>query len=133
MSLVQLIYASRLVGDESVLNAIHSHAVRNNTARTITGMLLYADGRFLQALEGESKDVHRTFDYIKQDVRHSSVCLLLDAAIDERAFWHWNMGFRHLQHEELAKFPEYLAYFEDDFSLLKAQPQMALEILKTFV
>lgn len=131
MSLIQLVYASRLVGDESVLKAIHSHAVRNNTARTITGMLLYANRRFLQVLEGESKAVHATFSYIKADSRHEHVTLLLEQAIEEHYFQHWNMGFRHLQEEELARFPAYAAYFKDDFTHFKQQPQVALEILKT--
>lgn len=131
MSLIQLVYASRLLGDESVLNAIHSHAVRNNTAHTITGMLLYANLRFLQVLEGDSKAVHATFDHIKADPRHEHVTLLLEQKIEAHYFQHWNMGFRHLRDEELAQFPAYAAYFEDDFSHFKTQPQMALEILKT--
>lgn len=78
MSLIQLVYASQLRGDESVLSAIHSHAVRNNTAHTITGMLLYANRRFLQVLEGERDVVHATFSHIKADPRHEQVTLILD-------------------------------------------------------
>ncbi|MFZ6819127.1 BLUF domain-containing protein [Undibacterium sp. Ji22W] len=130
MSLIQLVYVSRLVGDESVLKSIHSHAVRNNTAHTITGHLLYANGRFLQVLEGEPKQVHQTFEYIKHDVRHQHVTLLLEQTIEERAFMHWNMGFRHLSTDELDQLPAYKAYFEDDFSAFKIQPQIALEILR---
>ncbi|MFZ6798850.1 BLUF domain-containing protein [Undibacterium sp. Di24W] len=130
MSLIQLVYVSRLRGDESVLKSIHSHAVRNNTAHTITGMLLYTNKRFLQVLEGDSKVVHATFAQIKVDSRHEHVTLLLEQKIEAHYFQHWNMGFRHLLDEELASFPAYAAYFEDDFSHFKAQPQIALEILK---
>jgi len=133
MSLIQLVYASRLVGDESVLRSIHSHAVRNNTAHTITGHLLYANGRFLQVLEGESKQVHQTFAHIKADPRHEQVTLLLEQSIAERAFQHWNMGFHHIKPEELDQFPAYKSYFQDDFSAFKVQPLIALEILRSFV
>jgi hypothetical protein len=132
MSLIQLVYASRLCGDETVLRPIHSHAVRNNTVHMITGMLLYANKRFLQVLEGDSKAVHVTFAQIKADSRHENVTLLLEQKIEAHYFQHWNMGFRHLLDEELASFPAYAVYFEDDFSHFKTQPQIALEILKTF-
>lgn len=133
MSLIQLVYASRLVGDESVLKAIHSHAVRNNTAHTITGHLLYANRRFLQVLEGEAKQVHQTFAHIKADPRHEHVTLLLEQSIADRAFMHWNMGFRQISAEELDQFPAYKSYFQDDFSAFQVQPLIALDILKAFV
>jgi hypothetical protein len=133
MSLIQLVYASRLAGDESVLHSIHSHAVRNNTAHTITGKLLYSSGRFLQVLEGEPAQVHRTFDLIKADPRHRDVTLLMEQTISERAYTHWNMGFRHVQSADLDQYPAYKAYFQDDFSALKIQPLIALEIINNFV
>lgn len=130
MSLIQLVYASQLRGDESVLSAIHSHAVRNNTAHTITGMLLYANRRFLQVLEGERDVVHTTFSHIKADPRHEQVTLILEQPIEAHYFQHWNMGFRQLSDEALAQHPAYASYFNDDFTHFKTQPQMALEILK---
>ncbi len=130
MSLIQLVYVSRLVGDESVLRSIHSHAVRNNTAHTITGKLLYTNGRFLQLLEGEPKQVHSTFAHIKQDARHSDVTLLLEQTISERAYTHWNMDFKYLSDAELEQLSAYKVYFQDDFSAFKVQPYIALEILR---
>lgn len=133
MSLIQLVYASRLVGDESVLKAIHSHAVRNNTAHTITGHLLYTNRRFLQVLEGEPKQVHHTFSSIQADPRHEHVTLLLEQSILDRAFKHWNMGFRQVSADEMDQYPAYKSYFQDDFSAFKVQPLIALDILKTLV
>lgn len=133
MNLIQLVYVSRLAGDESVLQSIHSHAVRNNTANIITGKLLYCSGRFLQVLEGEPAQVHRTFDLIKADPRHRDVTLLMEQTISERAYPHWNMGFRHVQQDDLDQYPAYKAYFQDDFAALKIQPLIALEIINNFV
>nr|WP_315483274.1 BLUF domain-containing protein [uncultured Undibacterium sp.] len=133
MNLIQLVYVSRLAGDESVLQSIHSHAVRNNTAHIITGKLLYCSGRFLQVLEGEPAQVHRTFDLIKADPRHRDVTLLMEQTISERAYPRWNMGFRHVQQDDLDQYPAYKAYFQDDFAALKIQPLIALEIINNFV
>lgn len=132
MHLIQLIYVSHLCADESVLASIHSHAVRNNTAHTLSGMLLYSNGRFLQVLEGERKDVHHTFGYIKQDPRHDHVTLVSEKEIAEKSFSHWNMGFKHLHKEELLAFPEYAAYLDSSFENIKGNPGTALAMLKAF-
>jgi len=117
MGLHQLVYISQIATDESVLNSIHSHAVRNNTARTVTGMLLFSHGRFLQVLEGERKDVHHTFDRIKEDPRHDHVTLLLDKPIEARHFSHWNMGFKHLNDSDVAQNPEFDSFLKQELHL----------------
>lgn len=132
MALYQLIYLSELATDESVLSRIHSHAVRNNTAHTVTGMLIYAHGRFLQMLEGERKDVVHTYERIQQDPRHRHVSLVLQRDISERLFSHWNMGFRHLGAEELQTQPELMTYFDGEFAKSKADSQSALCIFESF-
>lgn len=131
MSYTQLVYTSTLDGDdESVLASIHSHAVRNNTTVTITGMLIYYRGRFLQVLEGDKKTVHKVYEKIKEDPRHQNVELLLEKDVEERSFVHWNMGFKHLQEEELMQLPVYKNYLESEFITMMQNPEMALEILK---
>lgn len=132
MGLHQLVYISQITADESVLNSIHSHAVRNNTARTVTGMLLFVQGRFLQVLEGDRKDVHHTFEKIKEDSRHDHVTLLLDKPIEERNFSHWNMGFKHLQESELAQNPRFQAYVIQDLQACQDEPALALEMLRFY-
>lgn len=132
MGLYQLIYMSELATDESVLNSIHSHAVRNNTARTVTGMLLFSQGRFLQVLEGERKDVQHTFDRIQEDSRHDHVTLISEQTIAERCFSHWNMGFKHLREADAVQMPQYQAYLTQDFQLCHQNPEMALEILRFY-
>lgn len=132
MALFQLIYASHLCADESVLQSIHSHAVRNNTAHALTGMLIYANARFLQVLEGERKDVQHAFSYIKEDPRHEHVTVLSEREISEKSFLHWNMGFKHLQKEDLLAYPEMAAYLTSPFEQMKANPGNALRMLKTF-
>lgn len=132
MGLYQLIYISELTTDESVLNSIHSHAVRNNTARTVTGMLLFSQGRFLQVLEGERKDVQHTFDRIKEDARHDHVTLISESPIAERSFSHWNMGFKRLKSDDENQMPEARMFFRQNLEDAKADPALALEILRHF-
>lgn len=132
MGLQQLIYISELTTDESVLNSIHSHAVRNNTARTVTGMLLYSQGRFLQVLEGERKDVLYTFERIKEDSRHGHVTLISHGPITERCFSHWNMGFKQLPASEVSQMPDYQIYLTQDLQLCQSKPETALEILRFY-
>jgi hypothetical protein len=131
MSFTQLIYTSILNGnDESVLTSIHSHAVRNNTSVTITGMLIYYKGCFLQVLEGDKKTVHSVFEKIKEDTRHQNVHLLLEKEVEERFFSHWNMGYKYLQEDEMLLLPVYKNYLESEMPTMKQNPEMALEILK---
>lgn len=132
MSLFQLVYASHLCTDESVLPSIHSHAVRNDTAHVLSGMLLYANGRFLQVIEGERKDVLQTFSYIKQDERHDQLHVLSEKDIAEKTFTHWNMGFKHLQKDDLLAHPEFAAYLTSPFEQMKANPGTALAMLKAY-
>ena len=132
MGLHQLVYISQITADDSVLNSIHSHAVRNNTARTVTGMLLFVQGRFLQVLEGDRKDVHHTIEKIKEDSRHDHVTLLLDKPIEERNFSHWNMGFKHLQESELAQNSRFQTYVTQDLQRCLDEPALALEMLRFY-
>lgn len=65
-----------------------------NQEKSITGMLLYDRGLFLQALEGEQGVVQSTFLRIERDTRHRDVTVLFrDANIPSRSFGEWAMGF----------------------------------------
>ncbi|MCF8509094.1 MAG: BLUF domain-containing protein [Hyphomonadaceae bacterium] len=44
----------------------------NNSARGLTGMLLFHDGCFFQVLEGGADTLERTFATISRDTRHSA-------------------------------------------------------------
>lgn len=65
----------------------------NNSARGLTGMLLFHDGCFFQVLEGEPETIERTFATISRDTRHSGVIILECRSIDERGFPQWSMGY----------------------------------------
>jgi hypothetical protein len=68
----------------------------NNQEHGITGMLLYHDGGFIQALEGQKADVLHVYDRIFHDSRHRCIIKPLERSVERRNFPHWKMGFQNL-------------------------------------
>ena len=97
----QLVYLSRETEPftPEALRSLLAHARRNNAALGITGMLLYRDGHFLQALEGDETTVRSLCAKISRDSRHSQVTYLFEENIEEREFADWSMGF----HDEIGR------------------------------
>ena len=93
--MIQLIYTSAATAPFSVpaLQVLLAGARTNNTALTVSGLLLHADGAFLQVLEGEAKHVEPLYDKIAGDRRHRRILRLLVREIEERNFPDWSMGF----------------------------------------
>ena len=75
-------------------------SVKNNSLRNITGFMIYKDGTFIQALEGDEADVEFTFDKILNDKRHHEVTVLSREHIEHRNFEAWSMGFKSLGRDE---------------------------------
>ena len=94
--MITVIYIStataRLPGDD--LDDILARSRRNNPVADLTGMLVYADGSFIQALEGAEPDVDRVMDRIAKDPRHRDIVVLARYPVAERQFPGWSMGFR---------------------------------------
>ena len=96
--LVRLLYASRAAAstDDDALAAIVKQAQANNHRLGVTGVLCFADGVFMQALEGGRSTVSALYHRIAQDKRHSDVVLLSYEEIAERRFAGWAMGQANL-------------------------------------
>lgn len=136
MALMQLIYVSTAreeYGDD-VLEKILASAVANNLRQQITGMLLYADGGFLQVLEGEAAAVEETFARIVCDPRHHSIFEITREPIADRNFQQWTMGFHRVRRAELEANPAYAPLIAGRINLaaLGVRPGLALDILKDF-
>ncbi len=91
----RLIYISSATHDfgQADLDQILARSRTNNTARGLTGMLLFHDSCFFQVLEGEAASVERTFATISRDTRHGGVILLESKSVAERGFPQWSMGY----------------------------------------
>ena len=103
----QLVYASSAVSPFSRDDLLDLLArSRSHNARTgVTGMLLYKDGNFLQALEGEEADVRATHARIERDRRHRGLLTLLQGPLAERRFPQWSMGLGRVDAAEVSGNP----------------------------
>ena len=136
MSLVQLIYVSAATHElsDAELDVILESSIRHNTARQITGMLLYSCGNFMQVLEGPAADIDETYTRICQDPRHHQIFLLSRDPITEREFPAWHMSFRRLTRSDAATHPAFAALFVDGFDAKKigTEAGTATDLLKNF-
>jgi hypothetical protein len=89
------------------LQALLQEIRPKNADLGVTGMLLYKDGNFMQALEGEQEVLTRLVRIIQHDSRHQGLLVLLRGMSDQRLFPDWSMGFRDLADERTAKTPGY--------------------------
>jgi len=93
--LVYFSAAVRLFAREHLLDLLGQSRLRN-TAESVTGLLLYHQGSFVQALEGPERSVRKVFGSIQADPRHQRVTTVLEETSPERQFPEWTMGFRFL-------------------------------------
>ncbi len=69
----------------------------------ISGMLLYADGNFIQVLEGENEAIDSLYSKITNDRRHNSFSVLINSEIKQRSFADWSMGFKKISKEDFSQ------------------------------
>jgi len=100
--------------DEAELTKILSAAQKNNESSQITGILLHSDGNLLQLIEGPEASVHRLFNKIKNDERHTNLMVLFSHSVDQRDFPNFKMGFRSASRANLREsFPAYSEIVEN--------------------
>ncbi|MET0544737.1 MAG: BLUF domain-containing protein [Caulobacterales bacterium] len=96
-----LVYVSKIALSErahvrqTVLNIL-TRSQHLNARDNITGVLVFNQLFFAQALEGDRDSVDRTFARISKDTRHTLPALVLKRAIPERSFANWTMCARQL-------------------------------------
>ncbi len=107
--MLQMIYTSEAKAKFSPveLQDLLLTARRNNDRDSITGMLLYEDGTFLQVLEGENEVVEATYQRIAADKRHHKIMLIARLEVDHRSFHDWEMGFFDASGGKLLQLPGY--------------------------
>ena len=113
---LQVVYVSsarRPMADADLVELL-DQARGNNDARGITGMLLYSDDTFMQAIEGPPEAVDALYDRILSDPRHVRVLCLRRERVAKRGFPDWNMGFRSLDSHALMAVPGFTDFLTDD-------------------
>ncbi len=106
-SLHSLVYVSTATHPFSAdeLAALLAQSRKRNQEAGITGMLLYKDGCFIQAFEGEKDAVRGLQLRIARDPRHRNIVVLMNGPIEEREFSAWTMGFKQLDDDDVQKQP----------------------------
>jgi hypothetical protein len=94
--MLQIVYTSTASHEFSAadIERLLAGARARNKAIGVTGMLLFHDGTFLQALEGEQRAVNEVFASIQSDARHRHIAVLhRGPGYEQRVFGDWPLGF----------------------------------------
>lgn len=79
----RIIYLSsgiKIFSDEEIKNLLYVSRI-NNSKNGITGLLLYAEGNFIQILEGEKEVIEATYHKIQKDNRHKNIIVVTNESI----------------------------------------------------
>lgn len=100
-ALIQLVYVSTLTLtgrlNTTMFDEVESSARIYNQQQSITGILCYGNGQFLQCIEGEKSKILTLQKSIFADKRHKNIKVLLIQAIDKRQFSDWRMRLLFLE------------------------------------
>ncbi|BAX82537.1 BLUF domain-containing protein [Labilibaculum antarcticum] len=113
--IVYLSYSSKELSERE-LNDLLATIRRKNEIQNITGLLLYNDEAFIQVIEGDRENIHRVFDLISKDSRHTNVLKILEEPITKRAFPDWSMGFRKVTKEQNMQLPGFSDFMQNKHS-----------------
>ncbi len=116
--MIRLIYASTALNEwetEDLLKLL-KECRAHNSAKNITGILLFSNNTFLQVLEGDEASVTSMFALIEKDPRHTDVTIIEKQHITERSFPYWSMGFESVDSNQLTNIPGFNNFFAKDFT-----------------
>lgn len=104
----------------------------NNPGLAVTGMLIYANGTFLQTLEGESGPVEKLLQKIERDSRHQDFQVIKREVTSSRLYENWSMGFERLTEAALQEVPALRAFQLENFNpeFLVSHPAIVENLLE---
>jgi Sensors of blue-light using FAD len=116
------------------LQAMLKETRETNAQVGITGILLYKDGTFLQALEGDQEAVTKLVSRIKEHPKHRDFQMLLRGTSEHRLFPDWSMGFRDLTDNSLKCIPGFSDFLNTPFTGLEFSdsPADCMKLLLSF-
>lgn len=126
----QIVYTSSARQEFSAadLKKLLVAARMRNKAVGVTGMLVFHDGAFLQALEGEKRAVNEIFARIQNDPRHGDLVVLhRGPGPEQRVFGEWSMGFADFS--GAATILKGFVRFNEDVKLKELDSARAVELL----
>ena len=103
--------------DPDELRTMLVGARRRNRARGVTGVLVYHDRMFMQAMEGPRSVVQALLSTISLDERHRGLLVMLNEAASARRFTDHAMAFRNITGDPLPEGFSDLLHRERDAAL----------------
>jgi hypothetical protein len=128
-----LIYISTAVKlmSQKELADILTISRKNNMANNITGILLYSQGTFIQALEGDAEIVTETYNKIQKDNRHKNHITLITGTSNQRVFTDFSMAFISIDPDKMNELEGYINPLKKE--LFKgSDTNPAITVMKTF-
>jgi Sensors of blue-light using FAD len=137
----QIIYSSKAATPMQTddLQELLDSARANNAAKGITGALIYAEGIFLQILEGDKVLLQELMAKIRRDLRHESVFVVRESEVAKAIFGSWKMAYVSATPKQVAKWAGVAAANEATESLIEISEeenrtaQFAQDILSLLV
>lgn len=134
--LIHLVYIS-FAGkslSEKELESLLKEIRKKNAQQNVTGLLLYNNLNFIQVIEGATETIHKIFNAIERDSRHTNVVKLLEEPIKKRAFPDWYMGYRKLTKEQSSSIPGFSNFLngEDQEKIIRGSTQQVMHLLNSF-
>lgn len=127
--LIYISTATHLLSEQE-LTDILTVCRKNNQINSITGVLLYNEGTFIQFLEGEEAAINYIYDIITSDERHKNIIKLTEGEIDKRNFPDWTMGFKALNAAQMESVEGYINPNKKVFNTDGMHPDIVM--IKTF-
>lgn len=122
MELSALCYMSSVTHTptQGEIDALLRRARWRNERESVTGVLLYSEGSFLQYIEGPDAGLERVFAAILKDPLHEHIFELLSEPISERQFARWSMAYRGIGAVNQPPDDELVALLADESTSLTA-------------
>jgi Sensors of blue-light using FAD len=134
IALRSIVYVSTAVKPmpEAELESLLIEARGLNLEAQVTGVLLYADGNFMQCFEGSEESMQVTYDRIRASKRHTGIIELLNESVSMRSFEDWFMGYRLARKSELLSLSTAQWRRQAGAAIAPKSESSGLELLKQF-
>lgn len=99
-----IVYTSKIADidkTEKIVSEIVETAKTYNSKHNITGVLLFENGYFLQAIEGSKDELEKLYTSIENDNRHKELTRLIFKEIDHSSFDKWSMEAFKIENSHL--------------------------------
>lgn len=103
-----------------------------NARVDVTGLLLFHDGNFIQAIEGPEDGVATVMARVVADPRHRGIIELWRGKVTTRSFPDWRMGFADTAGMAADTLPEGFSRFLEGIEDGGLEPGPALALMRSF-